>query len=697
MNLYHGPSVLGLVRGRGRERLSIEAITPGLSDDPPCRGEFLLLEQSAERAVAVRVTEARAGGPFGPGSESGATYLAELLKAGSEGVSEDVKAMLHRLHLELHVLGVVVAERGGLRFEAGHRDLDPFGYRLRRPSVEALRFLASAGLQEGEGVIRFGSFALGHDVRDDLPVLFSIDRLRSRRSFVFARAGYGKSNLVKILIERLYEKPPESGLLILDPEGEYAFEQQAERGHRVPGLADHRELRARLKVFTARQDPKLRERYADVIQPTLKLDFGACEPGEVLAAFVHKEKLEQVWTNWLRSLARRGRSGEVTVDDRWRELVRTLDEKQYSVSDEELASLLFRGRYQPARDKEKAGNVSLQAIRNNLIPLLRRVHDPESTLLQDAQAWLDRGNIVVLDLSLASHADARALANLLMFRLFTDRVRSLTAGQRKKDVIAVFEEAQTLLSRREEETSVFVRWVKEGRKYGLGALMITQQPGSIATEIVSQGDNFFVMHLLGEEDLELLQRVNAHFTEDLVDCIRGEPVRGNCYFWSAPDQPYVVPCRVANFDELARGPGKLPKTAGAVAARQTAGDAVQAALLRVLALDPKVFLLTVAALEGKAAGDVIAVSPIYLRRALEAVLVEEGGAASVPGNLRVPLGRLELLAHPVEVEGEYGGELRPWLLLHRPRLAALAHEAGMSLKATVGRGLLLRARAEGGA
>jgi hypothetical protein len=149
--------------------------------------------------------------------------------------------------------------------------------------------------------------------------------------------------------------------------------------------------------------------------------------------------------------------------------------------------------------------------------------------------------------------------------------------------------------------------------------------------------------------------------------------------------------------ELARGPGKLAKPAGAVAARQTAGDAVQAALLRVLALDPKVFLLTVAALEGKTAGDVVAVSPIYLRRALEAVLVEEGGAASVPGNLRAPLGRLELLAHPVEVEGEYGGEVRPWLLLHRPRLAALAHEAGMSLKATVGRGLLLRARAEGGA
>ena len=51
------------------------------------------------------------------------------------------------------------------------------------------------------------------------------------------------------------------------------------------------------------------------------------------------------------------------------------------------------------------------------------------------------------------------------------------------------------------EDSPFVSWVKEGRKYGLGAVLVTQQPGSIPAELLSQGDNFFVFHLLSAGDL----------------------------------------------------------------------------------------------------------------------------------------------------------------------------------------------------
>jgi hypothetical protein len=534
-----------------------------LNANPPRRGEFLLLERSATEAVAVRVVEARAGGPFAEGREAGATYLAELLKADVDGVPETVRDMLHRLHLELHVLGVLRADDSRLRFEAGTRTLDPFGCRVRRPSPAALAFLASAGQVAGGGVVEFGRFAMGHEVSAEVPVLFSIDRLKSRRSFVFARAGYGKSNLVKLLLSRLYECPPDVGLLILDPEGEYAFTQTAE-GRNVPGLADHESLRPRLKVFTQRRSPELQQRYGDVIRPDLRLDFGACEPGEILSAFVHPEKQDQVWTNWLRSLAVRRRDGTVQVKDRWRDLIGALDEKQYAISDDDLAALLFgKPAHTSGSRNEREGNVSFQAIRNNLVPLLRRLHDPKSRLMQEACEWLDRGNVVVLDLSLGSHADARALADLLLFRVFRERVQALTDGQQKHGVLAVFEEAQTVLSPAEKETSIFVRWVKEGRKYGLGALMITQQPGAISNQLVSQGDNFFVMHLLGQDDLNLLQRINAHYTEDLLQAIRSEPVRGNCYFWSAPDQPYVVPCRVfldrARLDEACHAAGHALK------------------------------------------------------------------------------------------------------------------------------------------
>ena len=113
--------------------------------------------------------------------------------------------------------------------------------------------------------------------------------------------------------------------------------------------------------------------------------------------------------------------------------------------------------------------------------------------------------------------------------------------------IAVLEEAQSVLGRRTSEESPFVQWAKEGRKYGLGAIMVTQQPGSMAPELLSQGDNFFTFHLLSADDLKTLQRHNAHFSDDILASVLNEPIKGNCFFWSAPDQPFVLPARILDF------------------------------------------------------------------------------------------------------------------------------------------------------
>jgi hypothetical protein len=51
----------------------------------------------------------------------------------------------------------------------------------------------------------------------------------------------------------------------------------------------------------------------------------------------------------------------------------------------------------------------------------------------------------------------------------------------------VIEEAQSVLGNT-GSSRPYVEWVKEGRKYDLGAVLITQQPGSIHNEILSQGD-----------------------------------------------------------------------------------------------------------------------------------------------------------------------------------------------------------------
>jgi len=143
-----------------------------------------------------------------------------------------------------------------------------------------------------------------------------------------------------------------------------------------------------------------------------------------------------------------------------------------------------------------------------------------------------------------------SLSNVILEGIFRYNVRNITQGK-LIECIAVFEEAQNVLNRDavKEGQSYFVRWAKEGRKYHLGLIYVTQQPGAIAEEIVSQTDNFFVMHLLGKGDIDALRRANPHYDGVISDFLSKETIIGNTYIYSAPKQPYVFPCKVFEFKE----------------------------------------------------------------------------------------------------------------------------------------------------
>ena len=182
--------------------------------------------------------------------------------------------------------------------------------------------------------------------------------------------------------------------------------------------------------------------------------------------------------------------------------------------------------------------------------VVKMLHDPDSPLLAGAIQALRVGLIVVVDISLLSSAAGRMLSGLMLRRIFSHNQENFTGGQSVIPVIAVVEEAQSVLGRQLEESSPFVEWVKEGRKYDLGAILITQQPGSMAAEILSQADNWFCFHLLSEGDAGTLGKYNSHFSEDVLAHLIAEPIPGNCFMWSAPHQPFVLPVRVRNFEAL---------------------------------------------------------------------------------------------------------------------------------------------------
>jgi len=405
---------------------------------------------------------------------------------------------------------------------------------------------------------------------------------------------------------------------VFDPEGEYALPDADGRPGlvNVPGLAD------RVALYTSRRcDPA----YAGIVRGPPALDFGDFLPQDIIANFIPPEKHDMVFANLLRS-------ADLAA---WRQLVAYLDAEGFKADDRRVADLIG---YRPQSSKQNQADVSVSAIKNNLVPHLRRLHRAGAPIGRELIQNLREARIVIVDTSLLGGDDARAVTGLLLWRVFAHNQRHFTdvaaPGVR---CLAVLEEAQSYLGERDmDDRSIFVRWVKEGRKYNLGALLVTQQPGAIADQIISQGDNFFAMHLLNERDLNTLQRHNAYYSDDILGVIRGEPIRGNCYFWSAPDQPFVLPVRVRNFaDSAPPGAPPVPRAA-APADAEALADALRKAVAAALNEDVRVWLYAV---EGDADGERagVVVSHDYLINAV--------GERFRSGGLPAPEGDLEDWLH----------------------------------------------------
>lgn len=225
--------------------------------------------------------------------------------------------------------------------------------------------------------------------------------------------------------------------------------------------------------------------------------------------------------------------------------------------------------------------------------------------------------MVIIDTSLLPGEDSLAITGALLRRIFSNNVRHFTdpTGQTVR-CLTLLEEAQTMLGDRNlDDRNIFVRWVKEGQKFGLGCILVTQQPGSISHQIISQGDNFFVLHLLNKTDLEILQRHNAHYTDDIIGFIRNEPIPGNCYFWSAPNQPYVLPVRVASFDTVARAPLAKP-SAEERTDRRAVPELVATLVEEAITKNGKVWLYPVGRIYGQTEPGHVAFSIDYLYTAV---------------------------------------------------------------------------------
>jgi hypothetical protein len=216
--LYANTPAVGLLKGFSPlpHQLEVDVVVPHQEGGLPGFGEFLLVELSATEALVGRVSRYHAAGQLA--TDRGDAYLGDLAKT-EEVVPAPLMRQMLRYNLKMQLLGHLQAQprAGKFKFSVGERTFATLGSKVRIPSETALAFLCNVGLEDDETAAPLGHLVYGQRELKDVPIRFSVGRLKGKRSFVFARAGYGKSNLIKYLVSQLYSSPPDVGLLIFDP------------------------------------------------------------------------------------------------------------------------------------------------------------------------------------------------------------------------------------------------------------------------------------------------------------------------------------------------------------------------------------------------------------------------------------------------------------------------------------------------
>ncbi|MEW6253125.1 MAG: ATP-binding protein, partial [Planctomycetota bacterium] len=168
-----------------------------------------------------------------------------------------------------------------------------------------------------------------------------------------------------------------------------------------------------------------------------------------------------------------------------------------------------------------------QALRNpELVPHLNPETSPGvasrslAAIIRQFLGRLDtRKNLTIIDLS-GLPFDVVDITVATITRTLFDFNFWAPVEQRQPFVL-VFEEAHNYLPRKDRGTSMFARdavekVAKEGRKYGVSAMIVTQRPSEISETILSQCNSMVLMRMNNPDDQDYVARVVSDQFRSLI-------------------------------------------------------------------------------------------------------------------------------------------------------------------------------------
>ncbi|MBI1296070.1 DUF87 domain-containing protein [bacterium] len=451
-------------------------------------------------------------------------------------LSERDKQKMFSYTYNVRILGTFIDNGQSIKFTTAVRKLPTVSYIARHLNKREFTSILNIGNQDG---VPIGYLCVGEDVdKNKGDILFDINKLRNKRTMVFAQSGFGKTNLVKVLLYHMVGNTS-YGKLIFDLNGEYFL-----RGTQTYGLGDIKEEKVRDNVVVY-SDKKLPEEYRSRITYGGKVLINMpahLTVGDILS---FGAGFSEVMKSFLLYLDEEGVGDFIkNIDD----YVANPQKLHQDFSD-------FFGPMKKA-DPDASARKTIMAIRKRIRHLIdegKGLHSASSKLVENVFAYLRQGKTVIIDLSLKDNMDASIISTILVRKLFENNKEKFTSDQTGEVVNTVIfvEEAQNVLSEEfvRSNANPFVRTAKEGRKFGLGMVAITQRPSAISEEIRTQAENFFTFHMGNSDDIRALVKSNINYDGVISSFIQRETIPGNLYMVSS-NQAFALPVRVAEFEKL---------------------------------------------------------------------------------------------------------------------------------------------------
>lgn len=176
-------------------------------------------------------------------------------------------------------------------------------------------------------------------------------------------------------------------------------------------------------------------------------------------------------------------------------------------------------------------------------------------ILQLTGAAEDGATVKVIDISGAPNEVAGTLTAMICRLLFNYKVWQTRAERERDPVLIVCEEAHRYVPDRgdaqyKEAQDAVRRIAKEGRKYGLGLMLVSQRPSDVESTVLSQCNSWIILRLTNGADQDHVRRF---LPDSLSGIARMLPSLGRCeaiFVGEAAALPARIKIRELTADQL---------------------------------------------------------------------------------------------------------------------------------------------------